>query len=406
MTDQLDIMTIVNPLISTQEFSGSNFEVSLHPLVLLSISDYITRHTLRQQNGPIVGALLGQQNGRQVSIEHAFDCLTIEVDGQIVLNQSWFDERIQQMRDVHKSPALDIVGWYTTLPSTGPQPAHLPVHLQILQHYNESALLLGFFPNNVEIGSTCGKLPLTIFESNFEADGQKIATGGDKKAVDTDLKPSIRFKEISYTIETGDAEMIGIDSIARSGGNATAGVKKETCSILHSKDHRSELDTNGKNEKITLEDRALAREEEELIASLTAKMNAIKMLQARINMITLFLKEIHNSNDGNELDDQVNTSAKHIVLRSIQALLSKLALLIPANTAGYKEELISEQNDVNLVSLLSTITESIKDVREVGIKHGIIESSKTVKVRSSKQWGGPSQKSSHKGVTGVGDLLT
>ncbi|POS82433.1 hypothetical protein EPUL_006053 [Erysiphe pulchra] len=395
-------MAAVNPLISTQEFSGNNFEVALHPLVLLSISDYITRHTLRQQNGPVVGALLGQQHGRQVSIEHAFDCLTLEVDGKIVLNQSWFDERMQQMRDVHKSPTLDIVGWYTTLPSIGPQPAHLPIHLQILQNYNESALLLGFYPNLVADGSTCGKLPLAIFESNFEAEGQKLGTGDDKKSIDIDLEPSIRFKEISYTIETGDAEMIGIDSIARSGGNATAGIRKETGPTVYSKDHRTEPDRNSKTEKITTEDRVLAREEEELIASLTAKMNAIKMLQARINMITVFLREIHNSNDGNELDDQVNRSAKHIVLRSIQALLSKLALLVPANTAGYKEELISEQNDVNLVSLLSAITESIKDVREVGMKHGVIESSKTVKARSNTQWSSPSQK----GVSGVGDLLT
>ncbi|RKF65713.1 COP9 signalosome complex subunit 6 [Erysiphe neolycopersici] len=399
-------MTVENPMISTQEFSGSNFEVVLHPLVLLSISDYITRHTLRQQNGPVVGALLGQQHGRQVSIEHAFDCLTIEVDGQIVLNQSWFDERMQQMKDVHKSPALDIVGWYTTLPSAGPQPVHLPIHLQILQNYNESALLLGFYPNFVADGSTCGKLPLTIFESNFEAENQEKVTGDDKNTIKIDLKPSVRFKEISYTIETGDAEMIGIDSIARSGCNATAGINKETGSIVYSKEHQTEPDTNGKTEKINTEDRVLAREEEELIASLTAKMNAIKMLQARINMITAFLKEIYNSNDENDLDDQVNRSAKHIVLRSIQSLLSKLALLVPVDTAGYKEELISEQNDVNLVSLLSTITESIKDVRKVGVKHGIIESSKTVKVRSNNQWGGSSQKLSQRGVSGVGDLLT
>ncbi len=86
----------LNPLISTQKSSDTSLQIALHPLVLLTISDYITRHTLRQQKGPIVGALLGQQNGREITIEHAFDCLLAEADNEIVLNQAWFEERLQQ----------------------------------------------------------------------------------------------------------------------------------------------------------------------------------------------------------------------------------------------------------------------------------------------------------------------
>lgn len=90
------VETPLNPLLSTQKSSDSGLQVALHPLVLLTISDYITRHTLRQQTGPIVGALLGQQNGREITIEHAFDCLLVEVEGEIILNQAWFEERLQQ----------------------------------------------------------------------------------------------------------------------------------------------------------------------------------------------------------------------------------------------------------------------------------------------------------------------
>ena len=75
-----------------------SFQVALHPLVLLTISDYITRHTLRQQTGPVVGALLGQQNGREITIEHAFEVLCQEKDGAIVLNQAWFEDRLQQSK--------------------------------------------------------------------------------------------------------------------------------------------------------------------------------------------------------------------------------------------------------------------------------------------------------------------
>lgn len=98
-----------NPLISAQKSSDSGLQVALHPLVLLTISDYITRHTLRQQKGPIVGALLGEQNGREITIEHAFDCQMVEVEGQIVLHQAAFEERLQQSqscRPISQFPML------------------------------------------------------------------------------------------------------------------------------------------------------------------------------------------------------------------------------------------------------------------------------------------------------------
>lgn len=80
-----------NAFFSTQK-SDSGLEVALHPLVLLTISDYITRHTLRNQTGPIIGALLGQQNGREVTVEHAFECKVL--DGSI--DPDWFMNRLQQ----------------------------------------------------------------------------------------------------------------------------------------------------------------------------------------------------------------------------------------------------------------------------------------------------------------------
>ncbi len=86
-------------MISTQKSADTSLEIALHPLVLLTISDYITRHTLRQQKGPIVGALLGQQNGREITIEHAFDCLLAERDGEIILNEEWFEARLQNSKN-------------------------------------------------------------------------------------------------------------------------------------------------------------------------------------------------------------------------------------------------------------------------------------------------------------------
>lgn len=84
-------------LLVSQKSSDSGLQAYLHPLVLLNISDHITRHVVRQQRGPIVGALLGQLKGRAISLEHVFECNTIiEANGDVFLNQAWFSERLQQ----------------------------------------------------------------------------------------------------------------------------------------------------------------------------------------------------------------------------------------------------------------------------------------------------------------------
>jgi COP9 signalosome complex subunit 6 len=77
--------------------SDSGLHVQLHPLVLLTISDHITRHTARQLESPIVGGLLGQTQGRDISVEYAFQFpTTVNDDHEVVLVQPWFEERLKQ----------------------------------------------------------------------------------------------------------------------------------------------------------------------------------------------------------------------------------------------------------------------------------------------------------------------
>lgn len=88
--------TSLNPLLSSRP-SDSNLSASIHPLVLLTVSDQITRHQLRNQEGPIVGAILGQLHGRLVTAEYAFPCKVLEdTEGQWLLDQQWMEDRIQQ----------------------------------------------------------------------------------------------------------------------------------------------------------------------------------------------------------------------------------------------------------------------------------------------------------------------
>lgn len=89
-------MDSLQSLVSSKS-SDSGLHIQLHPLVLLTISDHITRHAARQQQGPIIGALLGQQNGREITLEQVFECpVTIGENGEVLLPSSWFEERLKQ----------------------------------------------------------------------------------------------------------------------------------------------------------------------------------------------------------------------------------------------------------------------------------------------------------------------
>ncbi|KAK5998335.1 COP9 signalosome complex subunit 6 [Cladobotryum mycophilum] len=391
-----------NPLVSSQK-SSSQLQAVLHPLVLLTISDYITRHTLRQSQGPIIGALLGQQNGREITIEHAFECHTRaapEVEGAYLIDVSKFRARLEQMVTVHKDRRLEFVGWYTLLPSTGPSPTILPIHTQILSGWNESAVLLGFHPEEVLHHSVGGKLPMTIYESNYEVEDAKVdADGEDRKMDDGESPLKLRFREVPYTVETDETEMISMNYVAGSGGSAAAAPAKEE------RPARS-IESNGKGKRRLVESEveekretapedvvALTREEDEMVASLTARANAIKMLHSRIQLITTYLERLPPSFiDGEKIESESmetdNTTPSLTILRQIQALVSRLDLVIPSDKEAFEKEVRRETNDVHLVGLLSSIMQGVNQAREVGKKFSAIEASKSANRRAQAEYAG------------------
>jgi hypothetical protein len=97
-----------NPLLSSHQ--ASDVQVVLHPLVLLTISDYITRHNLRGLPGPIVGGLLGLHRGREVTIEHAFDCATVpdaDPANTSMIDSERFNHRLEQCAPSPRSPTAN-----------------------------------------------------------------------------------------------------------------------------------------------------------------------------------------------------------------------------------------------------------------------------------------------------------
>lgn len=84
-----------NPLLASTSPSDTSPAIQLHPLVILTISDTIARRTLRKQHTPIAGAILGQQNGREITMEVAFDSkVVVGSDGQVQFDREWFQDRL------------------------------------------------------------------------------------------------------------------------------------------------------------------------------------------------------------------------------------------------------------------------------------------------------------------------
>lgn len=286
------------------------------------------------------------------------------------------------MRAVHKDRNLDLVGWFTLLPRSGPGDNVLPIHNQILER-NESAILLGLHADEVGDESAGGKLPVTLYETNYEVEGATKDTqdeGEDKEMKDGDPQLKLKFRELPFVVETGEAEMISMSSVAGGAANAASAQvrEKQQESDAKGKGRANDRMTDKRNPKTV----ALSREDEEVIAALTSKANAIKMLKSRIDLIIKYLQKLPPPYQA-EVEAQANsgggasTDPSQTLLRLIQALVHRLHLVEPANAQEFKEELLREENDVETINLLNELLSRVMDTREVGKKFAVIEMGKT-----------------------------
>ncbi|KAJ1550654.1 COP9 signalosome complex subunit 6 [Nowakowskiella sp. JEL0078] len=179
--------------------SSSGLSITLHPLVIMNVSEHYTRTKVQLQASSTIGdfriymfgALLGSQNGREIELHNSFELPFDEINGQYAINRTYFTTKQEQFRQVF--PKLDFLGWY----STGPFPtsSEIHVHQQMLE-FNEAPLFLQLNP----ISSISSKdLPIEIYESTFDI---------------LDGYTQMMFLKSSYKIETGEAERIAVDHVA------------------------------------------------------------------------------------------------------------------------------------------------------------------------------------------------
>eukprot|EP00123_Amoebidium_parasiticum_P001608 comp12740_c0_seq1/m.7859 comp12740_c0_seq1/g.7859 ORF comp12740_c0_seq1/g.7859 comp12740_c0_seq1/m.7859 type:complete len:313 (-) comp12740_c0_seq1:254-1192(-) len=280
----------------------SSLQVLLHPLVLVHISDHFTRRRVQggdgEQNPRVIGALLGTQDGRNVEVFNAFELLTRVEGGELIIDPPYFQSKQEQFKQVF--PTYDFLGWYCT----GPDPIseNMKIHKQIMQLGNENPLFL-----RLDSGSTTDSaLPVEVLETMIEM------VGG---------QPRTLFVRVPYKIETGEAERIALDHIARTAV------------------------TNESQQNTT----------SQVSSHLRNQSNAVHMLYKRIKILVDYCIAV----DRRELPEDAS------ILQDIASLCNRLPVM---DSPDFKQELLSEYNDVLLMTYLATITKGANAINELAGK--------------------------------------
>jgi len=288
-------------VVKEREGSGQ-LSISLHPLVIINISDHWTRTKVQQhqENPRVIGAFLGLQTGRQIEICNSFELVYSVVEGAIIIDQTYFQKKQEQFKKVF--PTYDFLGWYST--GAQVQNSDILIHKQIME-LNESPLFL-LMDAVACLKPATKELPITVFESELHM---------------VDATPTTVFVKIQYKIETGEAERISVDHIAKvtpSGGEGSS-----------------------------------------LSGHLMHTHNAISMLNVRIKILVKFLE-----------------AAKSASIPKDQALLRRISMLtsqLPAiDSPSFKQEFISEYNDALLITYLATVTKGANGINDLIDKFNVI----------------------------------
>lgn len=298
------------------------------------------------------------------------------------------------MKQVHKDPALDLVGWYSLVPKSGPNKLHVPIHDKILCR-NDSAVLLGFHAEDVINPGAGDPLPITIYEGNMEAvEGAADSEDAEMKDVSAPAAPrqQLKFRELPYTVDSGEAEMIAMQFIREGAGTASLDSAEKhiveqfeakiavddgkgkrravapTLPIRSSKlPHSGDGNSLEKNAKLT-------KAEVEYMSALQNKFNAIKMMRSRIGLVIAYLGSLPAGGGA-------TSQPSNRILRLVQALVTNVELASPEQDAALEEEMLQGVIDVGLIKLIASLVTSVNDVRETGKKFSTVESMKSGKTR-------------------------
>ncbi|KAF9415181.1 hypothetical protein HW555_007057, partial [Spodoptera exigua] len=178
-------------VVVTTATSGS-VTVSLHPLVIMNVSEHWTR--LRAQEGSpqiVIGALIGKQKGRNIEVMNSFELMFSVIEGDILIDRDYYNLKEEQFKQVFSD--MDFLGWYTT--GDAPTDKDIAIHRQICE-INECPVMLMLNP----AGRNGDQLPVVLYESVID-----VVNG----------RATMLLAPLTYTLAAEEAERIGVDHVAR-----------------------------------------------------------------------------------------------------------------------------------------------------------------------------------------------
>ena len=175
---------------------------------------------------------------------------------------------------------------------------------QITSHYNETGILLAIHPEAFEpTDGVNQKLPVTIYESVSETEPTKDDTS---MQVDGEEPSDLKFRSLPFTVETDEAEMIAIDYVAKGAGSAAAVADTTPQAPATSQQQQPEAEdkkgkkradgqsvkqspsTNGTTPALD----TLTPEEQDSLATIQTRLNSVRMLQSRLQLLTSYLSTL------------------------------------------------------------------------------------------------------------------
>lgn len=180
----------INSVLAAPTVVGS-VSVRLHPLVIMNVSEHWTRIKVTEGKPTnVYGAIIGKQKGRDIEVMNSFELDYTLVEGKVVIDMDYYAIKESQFKQVFSE--MDFLGWYCT--GEAPTDQEISIQRQITE-IHESPLFLQLNPlaRNTD-------LPVSMYESLVD-----LVLG----------EPRMLFVKLNYTLETGEAERIGLDHVAR-----------------------------------------------------------------------------------------------------------------------------------------------------------------------------------------------
>ncbi|KAI9189189.1 hypothetical protein H9P43_000617 [Blastocladiella emersonii ATCC 22665] len=197
----------------------AGLEFSVHPLVLLNISDHYNRGRVQRQDfaGLVFGALMGVQSGRHAEIFTSFEVKVTPDESREnwVLDTELFATRLNQYKTVF--PEYDFLGWYSTH-SQSPSARELAIHAQFMQ-FNELPIYARLDPTMMG-GSK--HLPFYVYEASIDPNSGSAV-----------------LAESPVKVVTSEPERIAVDGVAK---DTSAAAGAEGAVIAHLSSQRNALD--------------------------------------------------------------------------------------------------------------------------------------------------------------------